>query len=407
MPRRERSPLVLIAPVPSQHRVEMFDLIAKVFSHSGYYTFRESLRASYLDHSHYDWFASRIGLMDGKIVSHFGVWDYLTRIGAARLRTGGIGVVATDGDYRKHGLMRLTAQGCIDAMREQGYDLSVLFGIQNFYHRFGYTRAWVEQTYIVATADLPVDKPAVTLRRFRFGPRAEFDSLFNQQHQHITGTAVRPTYSRANPRHQRIGYVWRDRQGKPLGYFAVADKGAHLEVIEAVGDTDQLLRGIGQVARKWRAREVRFVSLPYRTDLACRLRAGSVRLECSYARCGGPMVRIVNLRSSLTKMEVELTRRLKASVFQGRRAQLVLSDGRESVALGLGGGRVKVLDAPVRGGAKHAILAGDALGQLLLGTDEPGQIVADRDIKVTGDARELLPVLFPAQYPMLHTADRF
>jgi len=38
--------------------------------------------------------------------------------------------------------MAKTVAATIEAMSQVGYDMTVLFGIPDFYHRFGYVRAW-------------------------------------------------------------------------------------------------------------------------------------------------------------------------------------------------------------------------------------------------------------------------
>jgi ribosomal protein S18 acetylase RimI-like enzyme len=360
--------------------------------------------------SHYDWRASRIGLLDGQLVTHFGVWDYQMRIGTARVRTGGIGAVATHGDFRKRGLMDRTARACVAAMRELGYDFSMLFGIDNFYHRFGYTRAWIESDYHLRVGDLPKQPPTRPLRKFRLRPRADLAELFNRCHAGVTGTAVRPTYTRrwyGSGVKNDQGFLWLGAGRKPAGYVIVRDRGAHLDVSEAVGDPEQVLRAVGALARRFGVEEVHFNMLPYTTPLARRLRAGTCALACRFQRCGGAMLRLINLPQALRKMSGELTRRLRASPLAGWRGQLVVSDAEDAVVLAVSGGRVAVLPYVPRGRPTYGIYGGDEMAQLLLGTTDPFEIAAGHQTRITGDARRLLPFLFPDQHPLLHLADRY
>ena len=133
--------LEVIAPDRKRHAEELYDLLWKAFPYEEYYGFLDRCRWGYIGGSHYDWNSSRIGILNGRIVTHWGVWDFRMRIGVARVRVGGIGVVATDARHRKRGLMNRTADNALGAMRSAGYDMSLLFGIDEFYHRFGYVRA--------------------------------------------------------------------------------------------------------------------------------------------------------------------------------------------------------------------------------------------------------------------------
>ena len=77
--------LIVVPPDPRKHREEMFDLVSKTFSQGGYFDFMRYCRKGYIDHSNYSYAASRIGLMDGRIVTHWGVWDHRMRIGSIEL----------------------------------------------------------------------------------------------------------------------------------------------------------------------------------------------------------------------------------------------------------------------------------------------------------------------------------
>ena len=68
--------LRLIRPDRRLHREMIGDLTGKTFAHHGlgYWGWQEYLRREYLDPGHYDWSASTIGLLDGRVVTHWGVW---------------------------------------------------------------------------------------------------------------------------------------------------------------------------------------------------------------------------------------------------------------------------------------------------------------------------------------------
>ena len=150
--------LVLIRPDRRKHRRAIFDLTGKAFGRP-YWDWLDHCEHDYIDHSPYDWSASTIGLLDGQVVTHWGIWDISIRVGAAVLRAACVGAVSTHGRFRRRGLMARTAAAACRAARRAGYDISLLFGIRDFYHRFGYVRAWPERTYVVRTADLPPGGP--------------------------------------------------------------------------------------------------------------------------------------------------------------------------------------------------------------------------------------------------------
>ena len=398
--------LVIIAPDRKKHHDEMFDLISKVFAHAGgYYPFLDYCLNGYIDGSSYDWKNSRIGLVDGKIVTHYGVWDYQMRIGSARMRVGGIGVVATDAEYRKMGLMARTIDATLEAMRRDGYDFSMLFGISDFYHKFGYIRAWSHLAYIADVNDLPQEPPAALLAKFTPKHREDLAELYNRENAGFTGSAVRPTYwVNRNPKKWQ-GYLWTGKGGRPTGYVIVAVNPDNIECMEAVGDVEQVLRSMVVLARKSLRTTVRFApGFPYQSELAKRLRRGNCRAEMRYHRCGGAMVRTVNLAQALQKMAGELSARLGRSHLAKWRGELGIADGREEANLKIAGGKATVVPP---GATRHEVRGGDEIAQLLIGTDEPAEVMESAGTKLSGDASELVAVLFPNQHPTLAVWDRY
>lgn len=414
-------PLTVIAPNPQIHKDELYDLVCRTFEN--YNSFMTLVRGGYIEDSHYDWSATRIGLCkdapgsgSGKIVTHFGVWDHQIRIGSALVRVGGSGAVATHSAYRHRGYMEQTAQATIEAMRELGYDFSILFGISNFYHRFGYTRAWSDATYFLPLTELPepADKKTrkLVLHTFPEPMRPDLNKLFNAHNAGHTGTAVRPTFHHANSRGDRKGYQWNRPGTKSMaaGYIVVMVQSPRLRVIETVGSTPDICQAIRQVARELNCPELSFDHLPYDSDLARQLRRGNCRQEIGYAKNGSALIRTINLPQALTKLSRELARRLAHSPLAGWRGQLLLADGRESALLNISPGRIEVTPGTTKKSARstrHAIRGGDAIAQLLLGTTDPRETAANYNFQITGDARQLLPVLFPDQHPTLQEIDKY
>jgi hypothetical protein len=121
------------------------------------------------------------------------------------------------------------------------------------------------------------------------------------------------------------------------------------------------------------------------------------------------MVRTISLAGCLSKMTQVLAGRLRASPMAGWAGELVIADGVEAVTLRFQRGRCHVpagVPKP-RGQQPSSIRGGDEIAQLLLGTDEPGEILESAGMQVTGDAGQLAGVLFPAQHPVLSQWDHY
>lgn len=397
--------LIIMPPKKSRDFTAITELAITTFYHgTGHYT-PEYWRENYFTHSHYDWKASRIGLIGDRLVTHFGVWDYQMRVGSkGLLRVAGIGAVATDNDFRKRNLMQATASNCVDNLAGYGYDVSLLFGIPNFYHRFGYVPAWPIPTFVVQTEHLPTELPSLPTRPFAGCSRPDLDALYNAENAGCTGTAVRPTYRHSAKYSRFPGMRWVDAQGKTSGYIIYYHEGESLKVYDSAGDVEQRLRVLGQLARKLQCKEVRIGSIPPDCALAKRLRWMTCRKEIQYSHAGNAMIHTLNLASSLTKLSEELSRRLTASPMSGWRGHLSITDPRETVTLALADGTVRM--APSTSTA-HSVRGGEQIVQLLVGTTSPSEVSEMGGFELTGEAANLLEVLFPAQHATLAVWDSF
>ena len=77
------------------------------------------------------------------------------RIGSAQLRIDGITNVETPEKHRLKGSASRAMGETIWTMESNGYDMSVLFGIPGFYHRFGYAAIFPESWLYVKASNLP------------------------------------------------------------------------------------------------------------------------------------------------------------------------------------------------------------------------------------------------------------
>lgn len=401
----EAPKLEIVAPDPKKHFEAVCDLCSKVFSTPSYYDRYAKWKKFYFDGGHYDWRAARIGLCDGQVVTHVGVWDYQMRIGSATVRSGGVGAVSTDGRYRKHGFMKLTMSAIKEGMRAEGYDMSWLGGIRNFYYRFGYQVAWPTTTYILPVVELPTEKPELRPHKFQVRHREDIAAIYNKEWAGVTGSAVRPTYLKSYNPFNLLGLLWRDGKGRTVGYLTYKINSRRMEVANFGGELDQVLRVIGLVARRLGLEDVGFNTLPYLSPMARRLRRMNCKVESQFAANAGPLIATVNLTTTLSKITGTLSARLAASPLVNWKGDLLVSDLRDRVLLKIRRGEVKAEAAPREWKADHALEGNDHVASLLIGADEPLELVRVGEMKLKGEAVKLIPILFPNEHPMLNQCD--
>ena len=397
-----KNKLKITKPNKRKNKKELVELFAKSFPFPNYFEMHEEGLKRYFYNSHYDWETSRIGIIDDKIISHFGIWDYNTRIGSARIRTAGIGAVITHGDFRKKGYLTKTARATIEAMESAGYDISVLFGIPDFYHKLGYSRAWMETTHKISLDNLPKEKPNFSLKKINRSQTEEIIKLYNSENKFLTGTAVKPTYKFYNPKFK--GYYWENDKGLIVGYLYYKIEHDKFTCIEATGKVDDILKAIVSLAKKNCYRNISFYSLHYNSLLCKELRRKNCSVETLYEACGGPMIRIINLESTLKKMCGEFSRKIKASPLSNWKGNLLISDSNEKITLKICNGKVSV-DKNIK--TKHSIKGNEKIVQLLFGTDDTLETARAVGIKFSGDGKILAEILFPNSHPHLAARDSF
>ncbi len=396
----------LIAPASDEHLDTLSHLFARTFS--TYWDQVEFAREGYIGNSPYDWNASRIGVVEGEVATHFGVWDYRMRIGASVVRVAAIGAVATLEPHRKKGLMERTARDCVESMSAAGYDMSLLFGIPNYYQRFGYVCAFAQIRTVLKTKDVKAADPAVSYEEIK-GPSSdlvagELAELSNRENEGVTGTYVRPTYLTNRMPEKFTVYRFTD------GYVVGGPDGESYQIADSAGDPETIVEIARLQAAAAVCPEIEFVFVPPRSRLGEYLQTLTHRRIVDRNAEGGPMMKIVNLRRTFEKIGPELARRLAASPMRGYGGRLAVEGDGERVVLVLTNGRVEVMrDA---GGGEAAlpdgrIAAGADLARLVIGDGDPARVCRQAGIELSGDARDLLPVLFPDQEPSTILWDRF
>lgn len=107
--------------------------------------------------------------VDGRIVSHVGIFPLKMKVGRAEIMMGGIGGVATLQEFRGRGFMTKLMNYAIDKMRKEGYPISILWGDRQRYGHFGYEMAGKYPLFKISTRSLEIEwKPQkVGIVRYR------------------------------------------------------------------------------------------------------------------------------------------------------------------------------------------------------------------------------------------------
>src|SRR5215207_8748417 len=133
--------------------------------------------------------------LHGRQVSRVVIVPMLMRIGAAVVRMDGIGGVSTEEGFRNRGYSRRVMQTAVQQMRRGDAALSTLFGIDDFYQKFGYETTGPEYTVVLPLEDAAAPTWSLPYE-WRFRPLITDDMpavmwLYHANTRRATGALVR------------------------------------------------------------------------------------------------------------------------------------------------------------------------------------------------------------------------
>lgn len=364
---------------------------------------------------------------NGEALARLHVIPFHQRVGRATLWMGGIAGVNTSPARREQGLARRLLTFAVAWMRDQGFDWTGLFGIPNFYTRFGYASALPEHELTIATVRAEQARMRHQVRPMRptDEEREALLSIYEAANKTTTGTIVRDP---ARWKGFLKGPGWgtipavvvavdSNGPGEEIRGYAVYHKfgdGVTVAEISALdyATYESLLAYFAQLGVERRVDRLVFL-VPKSHPVARIARRFGCQYQVRYPADRDGMWQVLNLVPFMRKLAVEFQARLQAAGLldglgsQGDAPQGIVLDVGElgSVSLVIQGGNLTV-EAGARPGLPGFALSQQALVQLLLGyrtIEEVIQTSKAADAAVT----RWLEALFPEVEGVMWWPDRF
>jgi len=139
----------------------------------------------------------RITLSKDKEPNISSLWlgEYQMKYGASLLRMGGIGGVSTSEAYRHQGFARRIMDESKAWMSNQDFDVAMLFGIRNFYHKFGYATVLPETWIDIEVQDVHNPNLEYQIRTFEIEDPPEILGIYHSNNANRIGTLIRDSDS--------------------------------------------------------------------------------------------------------------------------------------------------------------------------------------------------------------------
>jgi GNAT superfamily N-acetyltransferase len=391
-------------------------------------------------------------LLDGRQVSRVVIVPMLMRIGAAVVRMDGIGGVSTEEEFRNRGYSRRVMETAIEEIRRGDAALSTLFGIEDFYQKFGYETTGPEYTVVLPLAEATAPTRSLP-RGWRFRPLTPGDMpavmrLYHANTRRATGALVRhdagddPSETERladlNPDARKIGLrAWNRLQGiavEPgedacrvlvdqsgrIGAYAWfganwwmgvrrRDLPGAFHIAEGMARDAEVADTLLVACRTW-AEEAGSdgdgiaLAIPPEGPVAMAAAYEGGQMLGVYTRGGNFMGRVLDLGRLLRLLQPELAARVRSArlPFQGR---LNFRTDEDEAAIVIRDDDVQV-DGRASGGLVVE-LPQTALARLCLGGFDPADVLARLPNRPNAEVEAVLRALFPRRMPHIYPMDRF
>lgn len=352
---------------------------------------------------------TRIALLNGEIAGALRLTTETMRLGEARLRVGGLGWVATAPQHRHRGICTGLLQETRRYMIEQRYHLSMLFGIPNFYHRFGFATTLADYLITLDAAEAPtVLSGEYKIRPVKPGDIGAIQKMHSANDEGVACSLLRSS-AHLKMKWDRFSSarVFTTHQGRVVAYVLLGEDEKLLPVQE-VGIDDRaaapdVLAYCTQRAQDDYKPRVRFMTPP--EHVFARFLAGYESThEMRLSRQRGGMMSFMDIGESLESMLPE---------WEGRAAQSIVADRRCEVTLLVDGVGYRLrshygaIDIAAGMGKNKFSITSTDLMRLLTGYTHLEDIYNLERRLIASDARAFLAAIFPKRNPYVHTFDRF
>lgn len=384
----------------------------------------------------------RAGIVDVELllergrVSSCQIFPHRLRVGAAVVRMDGIGNVETAEEFRQRGFSRRVLSHALQLMQAGDAALTMLYGITNFYPKFGYITVGPE-----STISLPPSKGDGLLpdgyrwRPFRRDDLVEAQRLYRRMTERSVGAAVRPddgypwtallnSLQDGQSTDCRLvtdagggvrGYVWR---GQELTFVRAHSQynPEDLVLAEVVAVEPHAADATLTVCRQWAAEEAArrgkdikrvLFFIPHEGAVTAAAMQREATLARGYGPDGGWMGRVLSTGRLLSSLQPELSRRL-ADAGNVERCSLRIETETGGTILRVDGGTARVEEGTGEPDEPRVCrLPQTTLARLAMGTYPPEDLLARLQDPVDERVSELLCMMFPVTPAQIFLADRF
>lgn len=367
---------------------------------------------------------TRLAVQGDDIVGGLRILTTTIRIGKARLKMGGLGWVSTPPHHRNKGICKALVLDSIDYMKRNGYHVSMLFGIPDLYHRYGYAVTMPAYSVSMDVAEISaagMNEQATSPYRTRGFQVSDLPAILRVHQANDGDSACSFVRTLAYLKNQaltgaRTTPFWADwtkailavdRRDNLVAYVVpqIAPDQLHIKELGVTTPVsyDVVLKLSTQLARDAHLSRIRFHVPPSHRFARYLERYNSIH-ETRYFRQREGMMRFCNLESTIKYMLPEWATRLRESALRGRRANVTLSVDRVPYLISWNGDAIRISRVP---GKDRLSVTNEELMQVMCGYGHIEDLIGRRKTDLSASSRALLATIFPGRTPFVWPMDHF
>lgn len=312
---------------------------------------------------------------------------------------GGIGGVGTKPEFRKKGYSRAVLDKTVEVLKEDKYDFSLLFGIPNYYYRWGFTSCLPQNSVEIATYQAERAQQTHKISPLLPAHFPSLVSIYNKNNISRTGAVVR------NPEHfttlrlgstfgiKAEGYVL-EKNGQIEGYIILDEAKRRVNACEIGGlNTGVYHSCLAFLAEQAISKRLGSVSatLPQDHPFVLLAREYGATVTANYVYNADGMGRIVSQDNVLKTLEDQL---YKNSGLDSEHVALLFKSELGATKLGKGPKSIQIA------------VDQKTLTQLIFGYRDASSLKFEGKIQ-TDLTEEILQKMFPLRLSHLSGPDKF
>ena len=362
---------------------------------------------------------TRVALMEGKMVGALRLLPLLLRVGRARLNAVGVGWVSTAATHRNRGVCNALMCDALDYAEMHRCPFSLLYGVPDLYHRYGYTTMLPEHSVVVNSSTVPKTNAAWFL--VRPVTKDDIPALMQMHNAHEAGASCSVVRTAAHYRGQFVSSApktpyWCDWAGAKaildasgvLGAYFMPQKAAEELHIKELGVTgrlscEALLHAVMTMAHDEGLGSVRFHVPPYHPFAWYLQEVDSVHQARHFGNREG-MVALTDLNACLNAMLPEWSDRLEQRGMADCQTECTLVVGKESFRVVLDESGLSVNKGL---GRNRLALSEQEFIRLVVGYSPPEDLLARKAPRLKGVDYRFAMALFPKRTPFIWPIDHF